>query len=248
MHTTRSTALTLRALALSATALCTLGLTACGGDDGGGGGKGDEVTNPMVIEQGKATATATTQLGSIMPGADASAAQGPVMQVGNSMNTLVTQFRSVKLQEQAGAGAGPAAYGQGQATENQFSFADDHLSANLIYNQSNISFSYVVELDMPVVDGGRQFDGTFDLNYDATSAQYTIKYGYSGVYEGFKTDTAGCAVSGTIGIDYLWDVSGPLFDQLPADQRAAVKDQMGGDGRVTLEFGPNCGDVKVFGK
>lgn len=246
MNTTPSTSRTLRALTLTTTALCALTLTACGGDDGGGGGKGDEVTNPMVVEQGKATATATTQLGSIMAGADANAAQGPVMQVGNSMSTLVTQFRSVKLQEQAAAGL--AAYGQGQATENQFSFENDHLSANLIYDQSNISFSYIVELDMPVVDGGRQFDGTFDLNYEAVSTQYTVKYGYNGVYEGFKTDAAGCAVSGTIGIDYLWDVSGPLFDQLPADQRAAVKDQMGGDGRVTLEFGPACGDVKVYGK
>jgi hypothetical protein len=232
-------------LTLASLTLSTLALAACGDDGGGDGGKGKAVDNAQVIEQGKATATATTQLTTLMTGTDSAAAQGPVMQVGNAMNSLVTQYRAVKLQAQAG---GLSSAELAQAVENTVNYTGDHFSANLVYDQTGIQFSYVVELDMPAVDGGRQIDGTFDMNYEATSAQYNIKYAYNGVYTGFTMDAAGCATAGTIAIDYTWDVSGAIFDQLPSDQRAAIKDQIGGDGTVTLEFGPACGDVAVFAK
>lgn len=232
-------------LRLASLTLSTLALAACGDDGGGGGGKGETVDNPQVVEQGKATATATQSLTTLMPGADSAAAQGPVMQVGNAMNTLVSQYRAAKLQAQA---TGLSAAELAQTAENAVNYTGDHLSANLVYDQTGIQFSYVVELDMPAVNGGRQIDGTFDMNYEATNAQYNIKYGYNGVYEGFTTDAAGCAIAGTIAIGYSWDVSGALFDQLPADQRSAIKDQIGGDGTVTLEFGPACGDVVVYAK
>lgn len=236
----RCSSLTLASLTLS-----TLALAACGDDGGGGGGKGDTVDNPQVVEQGKATATASTQLTTLMPGADSAAAQGPVAQVGNAMSSLVTQYRAVKLQAQAG---GLTAAELAQTAENTVNYTGDHLSANLVYDQAGVQFSYVVELDMPAVNGGRQIDGTFDMNYEVTSAQYNVEYGYNGVYTGFTTDTTGCAIAGSIAIEYNWDVSGPLIDQLPAEQRRAIEDQAGGDGTVTLEFGPACGDVAVFAK
>lgn len=229
------------ALPFAMLASAALALPACGGDGGGGGA--EEVDNPMVVEQGKATGTASVQLTTLMPGADSAAAQGPITQVGNSINTLVNQYRAAKLQAQAGVSALTQAQ---TAAENTVDYTGDHLSASLNYDTAGVNYTYAVELDLPAVNGGRQIDGTFDLDFEVTSAQYNIKYGYHAVYDTFTVDSAGCATGGSIAVDYNWDLSGALYDQLPSDQRAAVEDQLGGTGTVTIEFGPACGDAKVF--
>jgi hypothetical protein len=240
-------------------ALATLSLglftTACGGDDGGGGGgKGAEVTDQSTVTSAQTTADASKSLTSIQPGGDASTAQGPVSQVGGAMSGLASTHLNSKRAAKASAGltaiqAALETAVSAQTLENTITYENDHLSANLSYDNAGTTWSYVVELDLPATaDGGRQIDGTFDLAYALNNAQYNVDYTINGVYTGFTVDAAGCAVAGSIKVDYDLSVSGAFLEQLPADQRAAVAEQAGGSGSVTMEFGPACGDMAVFGK
>jgi hypothetical protein len=238
-------------------AVSTTCLTACGGDDdAGGGGKGAEVTDANTVTGAQNTGEASKALTTIQPGNDAATAQGPVMQVGGAMSNLANTHLGAKRTAKAAAGLTAVQSAletaiSAQVKENvlEYDAETHHLSANLAYDSAGVSWSYVVELDLPpTADGGRRIDGTFDLNYDVANPQYTVDYSINGQYDGFTVDAAGCATAGSIRVDYSLAVSGSFLDQLPADQRAAVQEQAGGSGTVTIEFGPACGDLKVFGR
>ena len=101
----------------------------------------------------------------------------------------------------------------------------------------------MVELDI----GENTLDGTYQLDFSASTGQYDVTYDYDVVYEQLVFE-ANCAVSGTIKVDYAFEVGGAFLDNLPAEQRAQIAGQVGGEGHIEATFGPACGDVVVTGR
>ncbi len=244
-----------RANELVITLMAALALSACGDDGGGGGGDPEPVTDQNTLNLAKTSAQSTSSLAGIQAGADASAAQTPVSTVGNSVMALANQYRAVKLQAQAmSQGLSAAVLEQAQAAGDNgtITFENNHLSANLHYAQNTGAgesiIDYVAEMDIiPIDGGGWTFDGTFGIAYSGTTSGYDIDYDYDAEYSGLKLDATNCAVAGSISVDYDLSISGGALDQLPAAQRAQIADQIGGEGNITLNFGPNCGDVTAEG-
>lgn len=216
-----------------------LTLAACGGDSGGGGGKGSEVTDANTVTAAKGTAEATKSLTALMPGTDAANGQGAVSQVGGSVMNLVNGYRAAQLQAASGA------IQQAQATPGSFSYENDHISADFTYASGGYNVQYLVELDVPAVDGGRQIDGTVDMSFQVMQG-YNIDFTYNAVYDAMTLDAAGCATGGSIVVNYDMQLSGPSYDAQPPEAKKEIAKQWG-DGKLTVEFGPACGDVKVFG-
>lgn len=227
-----------------------LTLAACGGEEGGGGDP-EPVSDPQVLDTGKTTAQSSSALAGIQAGADSSAAKGPITSVGGSIMALVNQYRALQLRAQAEGHMAPLAVArQAQTAEgtDTIKFEDDHLSANVHYSQPQATIHYVVELDIvPQEGGGFVLDGTFDLEFQTTQQQYTIDYDYAAVYSGLTLDAMNCPVAGSLSVDYDLALSGEILDQYPPEQRRQIENQMGGQGNITLTFGPDCGDVAAEG-
>jgi hypothetical protein len=233
--------------------LAALALSACGDDGGGGGGDPEPVTDQNTLNTGKTTAQNTQSLATIQAGADTAAAQGPVTTVGSSIMTLANQYRAVKLQSMAqGLSVAGLERAQTAGETGTITYENNHLAADLHYTvntgTSDALIDYVADLDIvPVEGGGYTFDGTFGIAYSGNSAGYDIDYDYDAAYEGLKLDTANCPIAGSLSVDYALSISGGALDMLPAASRAQIEDQIGGEGNITLTFGPNCGDVSAEG-
>jgi hypothetical protein len=61
------------------------------------------------------------------------------------------------------------------------------------------------------------------------------------------TVSAGCVTAGKIDVRYDIALGGAAFDALPAEARSQTAEQQAFSGKLVLEFGPTCGEVKVQG-
>lgn len=225
--------------ALSACTALTLGLTACGGDDGGA--KTEPVTDQGTIDQGKATATTAVELKAVT-GND-STSQGKIHQVGSSLQSLQGRYQAAKAQAAAGGlpGAGSiptgleaAALAQEAAGEvggvdgasnGTIEFKDGHLTANFkftaAYGTTNIDYNYIADM-MITGETDTNIDGSFDVDF-------TIAQDLGGAAA--MAGQAG-AVSGTLNIDYELSAS---FDAVVVG--ACPDGSVGGKGgTMTLDY------------
>lgn len=226
--------------------------TACG-DDGGGGATTSTVEDPQTIEAGKTAASRSVELGTFTETTDGAGAQGVLSTVGSSLQAWAGRHQATQAMARSQALTAEAIDAVEQAqTANEFSYADGRLSANINYDGAGaggtVSYHYEVELDIgETADGGRSLDGTFNIDFAVTNPQYDIAYTYDATYDAMATDAEGCAVAGSITLIYDLDISGGVFDSLPAEQRSAISGQLGAGGTLKATFGPACGDIAVEG-
>lgn len=222
----------------------------CGDDESGP--KTKTVEDTQTLESSKTLGNQSGHLATITVGTDAMAAKGPITTVGGAMQQLVGLHQNAKVQARQGAAVGGLT--QAQMEEGgTVTFEDGHLSADVSYASStggtSVSVHYLVDLHITENDlGGHDIDGSFDLEFSVSQANYEVSIDYDGEYEALKLDGDGCAVAGKVAVAYDYKLGGELFDQLPADQRAAIKKSAGGgSGYIAISFGPNCGDVSAEG-
>ncbi len=222
-------------------ALCTFAF-ACGGDEDSSESAGEPIEDQATIDRGKDTAQTSQTFTTLEEGMDDAAGKGPITSVGGAIQAWVGQHQASKAQAQA-MSLGLESAMQAQVAEGgTYSFENGHLSADLTYNTPQAAIHYAAELDI----GENTLDGTFDLDFSASQAQYEIAYDYAVTYEGVVF-TAECATAGTIKVDYAFEVGGALLDNLPAEQRAMIADQVGGEGHIEATFGEGC-TVEVTGR
>ncbi len=124
--------------------------------------------------------------------------------------------------------------------QNEISYTDNHLSANVCYGAAQATIHYAVELDIVPSDPGHTIDGTYDMDFTSTQV-YEVTINYNAVYEALKLDGAGCPVAGTISVDYTYEVGN--VPNIPPEAAGQLEQS----GSLSATYGPNCGDVAVAG-
>lgn len=212
-------------------------LFACDDDGGSSGTSTSAVDDPATVTGGKNTAENSAQLTALGDGVDMNAAQGPISAIGGSMQQWVGSFQAYNVQQMQ-AGLTSSSHAQGV---NEVSYENNHLSANITYSGNGADIHYAVELDIVPSDPGHTIDGTFDMDF-AIMQIYEIDITYNGVYSALKLDGMGCPTSGSIALDYAYEVK-----NLPANVPAEAAGQIEQSGSLVATYGPNCGDVAVEG-
>ena len=228
---------------IATVAIAAITLTAC---DDSGESKPKPVehqgTQTQSIEVGKRSA----DLSAMPSGADEAQAQGPISQVGSQLQALAGQYQQFQAQAQAGTNTGRLT--QAQASEGDVSWDGNTLSADITYSNAQTAIHYVVSLSIADNDlGGKTFDGSFDMDFATSSAQYDVEYTYAATYGAMTLDGAGCPVSGTLSLSYALTLGGAAFNNLPAAARDQLNSGAAGSGNIIATFGPACGDVAVAG-
>lgn len=245
-----------------------LALAACGDDESET--KPKEVTDTQTVDQGKSTGEKSLAVAQLMPGADSAAAQGPVTQLGSSLQAFIGRYQQVKAQAAAGqqpeggqpAGGQPAAGQPGlpagagmagltaahfaQAVENTFTYEDGHMSGDLTYDSVGTSIHYTVDLDIAQEETSVTMSGSFSLDFTSTQATYEVTYDMDATYDALKFES-NCPVGGGFTVTYSISVGGAAFENLPPEARAQAEKGIGGGGTVSATFGPGCGEVAVSG-
>jgi hypothetical protein len=222
------------------------GLSACGGDEESGGASVAPVDDTNTVMAAATVGQQSTSLTTIMPGADASAGQGPITQVGSSIQSLVGQYQQVKARAMAGGALTAQQQAQVDAAMNQFSFVDGKLTADITWSSGQAAIHYVADMTIGTTDSGSTIDGTFDMDFSSSNGGYDVQYDYSAAYAGV-TISAGCVTGGKVDVQYDIALGGAAFDELPAEARSQIAAQNAFNGKLILEFGPTCGEVKVQG-
>ncbi len=216
----------------------TAALFACD-DDGSSGASTSPVEDPGTVMGGQATGERSAQLTTLQAGTDANGAQGPIASVGAAMQQWVGSFQAYNAQQMAASRSGLSSASRAMG-DNEISFEDNHLSATVSYANGQTSIHYVVELDIVPTEPGHELDGTYEMAFSTTQI-YEVSISYNAVYDALKLNADGCPVSGTISLDYSYDVGD--VPNLPPEAAGQLEQS----GSLEATYGPNCGDVAVAG-
>jgi hypothetical protein len=237
-----------------------LAFTGCGDDDEGGGET--TVDNPQTTMASQTTAQKSAALLQIDDTVDANAQQQQIHEVGTSMNGLVGAFQAAKAQDDAGSAAGSLPDGVPgsipgaltSATFNQMqglTYTDGNISGGFSFDQAGTSYAYVIDLTFGGEEGAQTIDGTFNVDFSTTQG-VSLDYDLDASYSAFTVDGAGCAVGGSITVNYSIDVASdggtvPGGGENPLGDVEIPGGAVSQSGSVTAAYGPDCGTVTVSG-
>lgn len=229
-------------------------------DSGGGGGSEvelDGAQKQQVEASSKALVESGEDLGALKtdPGSD---------QTFTSLSTVFSNASSLwstKMSAKAGSGSYGAAYGAletatfalsngcytqngdtitydcneaGYGLQGSVTISGDNIMIDLSMDTQGYTFIYTGDITVTetMVDGWLAFD--YAVDQAGMAFAYDVRIDYNGVEL-----VDGCAVAGSLNVDVDVDIEG--LEGLPAAASSAYNYP-----NVTIEFGPECGDIAMF--